>query len=52
MEFNTFNSPIPDAIGLLPNIQFFYARGSSITGNLNFMRNMAQIRKYSSCLSN
>jgi hypothetical protein len=44
MEFNTFNSPIPTEIGLLPNLQFFYARGSSITGDLEFMRNMAKIR--------
>lgn len=45
MEFNTFNSPIPTQIGSLPSLQFFYARGSSITGNLEFMRNMRAIRE-------
>lgn len=45
MEFNSFNSPIPTQVGLLPNLQFFYARGSSITGNLEFMRNMRAIRE-------
>lgn len=45
MEFNTFNSPIPTEIGLLPNLQFFYARGSSITGGIDFMRNLVSIRE-------
>jgi hypothetical protein len=45
MEFNTFNSPIPTQLALVPNLQFFYTRGSSISGNLEFMRGMQSIRE-------
>lgn len=46
MEFNTFDSPIPTEIGLLPSLEFFYARGSSITGNIDFMQSAVKMRKY------
>jgi hypothetical protein len=46
MEFNTFNSPIPTEIGLLPNLQFIYARGADINGDLSFMRTASNLRKY------
>jgi hypothetical protein len=45
MEFNTFSSPVPTEVGLLPALEFFYARGSSLTGNLEFMRGMNQIQE-------
>jgi Leucine-rich repeat (LRR) protein len=45
MEFNSFDGPIPTELGLLPNLQFFYARDSSLTGNLEFMRGMDEIKE-------
>lgn len=45
MELNTFNSPIPTELALVPNLQFLYARDSSLTGGLDFMQGMQSIRE-------
>ena len=46
MELNTFRSAIPTEVGLLPNLEAFYARNSDIMGDLEFMRTASNLREY------
>ncbi|KAL7578193.1 hypothetical protein ACA910_012623 [Epithemia clementina (nom. ined.)] len=43
IEFNSFNSTIPAALGSLPALKFLFLRDCLLTGNINFMQNMQVI---------
>ena len=42
---NSFHSDIPIEIATLPNLTFFYAENADITGTLDFMTHMGEIRE-------
>jgi hypothetical protein len=43
LDGNLYNAPIPKEIGQLDSLEYFYAAGAMITGDLSYMENMTAI---------
>jgi hypothetical protein len=43
LDGNQFDAPIPAEIGALESLEYFYAAGAMITGDLSYMENMPSI---------
>jgi len=45
LDHNLFNGAVPSVFGRLPNLEYLYISGNSMTGDLSFMEGMPAIRE-------